>query len=315
MFYLIIPIILLIISYIVYKKHSKKSYCVSNIPEYDHAIIIGGSLEGITTAAYLSRYFKHKLLNDYGGRSYSLKDEARLVSSGTLLNQNLTKNLEWFCIDRFTLETVLRKELCLQFGNQIEWKCNARVVQLIVDQSANTVQGVKYRLKENVGSSLLDVYGDFIIDCTGRNTSSIKWLKDNFNLIVPTIQMHFGCGYVTFIGERFKVGDLSLDSKLIICSSPNTPHNNTGCYILPIREIKTNDENSLGILLTIALHCVNSEYAPNDSYENILEWAKENLESEYYTVLKSTKVCSPLIPYRRAIDDRKYVELLDKKWP
>ncbi|CAF3941830.1 unnamed protein product [Rotaria sordida] len=376
-----IPIISVISSYIVQKKYRKKVQFVSNIPEYDHAIIIGGSFGGMVTAAYLSKYFKRitiiesddvlndtfnkstpseildyrchlesptsigrsgvsqiyqphtvaregfnilqklfphlkdKLINEYDIRSYSLKNDARLVINGILFNQNLTDDFECLGIDRFTLEIALRKELCLQYGKQIEWICNARAIQLIVDQSANTVQGVKYRLKHNIGSSSLNIYGNFIVDCTGRNTSSTKWLKESFNLIVPTVQIHFGSGYVTFIGERFKTGDPSLDSKSILINNGNTPENNIGYGITPIRTIKTNDENSLGTLSTIGFGCVNSEYPPNDSYENLLEWAKEHLDNEINSILKSTRVCSPLIPYRRAIDDRKYVERLGKKWP
>ncbi|CAF1095091.1 unnamed protein product [Rotaria sordida] len=167
----------------------------------------------------------------------------------------------------------------------------------------------------HVDSSSIDLYGDFIINCTGRNTSSVKWLKESFNLIVPTIQIHFGLGYVTFIGERFKTGDPSLDSKHIIGYALNAPDKNAGFGITPIREIKTMDENSLGTLSTLPLQCVNYEYPSNDSYENLLEWIKEKLDPECYSIFKSTKVCSPLVSYRRAIDDRKCVEQLGKKWP
>jgi 2-polyprenyl-6-methoxyphenol hydroxylase-like FAD-dependent oxidoreductase len=381
MFWLTISLILGIISYIVYKKQSKSVKFTSSLPQYDHAIIIGGSIGGIVTAAYLSKYFSritiiesddvlnttlikstpneildyrcrlesptslgrsgvgqiyqlhvvegegykillelfpqlgNKLLNEHGIRTYSLKTEARFVIDGVLLNQDLLHDIRWLGADRFTLETVLRQELCSQFGNQIEWKCNTRVTQLIVDQSLNTVKGIKYRSKQTVGSPSFDMYGDFIIDCTGRHSSSTKWLKESFDLNVPREQIHFGCGYVTFIGERFKTGDPSLDLKPVFCTTVNAPVKNTGCYITPIRTLKTMDENSLGVLAIIAVHCVNSEYPPNDSYENLLEWTKEHLDPEYYSILKSTKVHSPLVLYRRAIDDRKYVELLGKKWP
>ncbi|CAF0828717.1 unnamed protein product [Didymodactylos carnosus] len=381
MYWVVIPFILGIISYMVYKKNSKSTEFSSNVPQYDHAIIIGGSVGGMMTAAYLSKYFSRitiiesddvmgdrlmkstpselldyrcrlespvsigrsgvsqiyqlhalegeghkilcelfpqlddKLFNEYGIRTYSLKTESRLFINGVLLNQNLTEDIKWLGADRFTLETVLRKELCLQFGNKIEWKCNSRVTKLIVDQSLNIVKGVKYRSKQNIGPPSFDMYGDFIIDCSGRNSSSDKWLKESLNLIVPTVQIHFGCGYVTFVGERFKTGDPLVDAMPINCCTVNAPNKNTGCYITPIRSIKTTDENSLGTLATFAIHCVNSEFPPNDSYENLLEWSKENLDPEHYSILKSTKVCSPLIPYHRAIDDRKYVELLGKKWP
>ncbi|CAM4916360.1 unnamed protein product [Rotaria socialis] len=241
------------------------------------------------------------------------QDEMRAQITARSWLQNLIKDIEWLGIDRFTLETAMRKELCLQFGNQTEWITNARLVELIADRSANVVHGTKYRLKDS--SSSLDIYGNFIIDCTGRNTSSTKWLKESLNLIVPTVQMHFGCGYVTFVGERFKTGDSSLDSKPIYFSNANVPDNNTGCYISPVRTIKSTDENSLGILSTIAVNCVNAEYPPNDSYENLLDWVKEHLDRDFTVILNSTKLCSPLVSHHRAIDDRKYVESLGKKWP
>ena len=122
-------------------------------------------------------------------------------------------------VDRFTLEIVMRQELCLQFGNQIEWKCNSKVTQLIVDQPLNIIKGIKYHSKRDNNSSSFDLYGDFIIDCSGRNSSSIKWLKEGMNLIIPTVQMHFGCGYTTFIGERFKTENPLLDSRPIIIST------------------------------------------------------------------------------------------------
>ncbi|CAF1071102.1 unnamed protein product [Rotaria sp. Silwood1] len=194
-------------------------------------------------------------------------------------------------------------------------KCNTGATELTVDKSLNVVKGIKYRSKQNIGSPSFDMYGDFIIDCTGRYTSSPNWLKENFNLIVPTIQIHFGCSYVTFIGERFRIGDSSFDSALVISNPVDSPEKNVGFIVIPIRTIKTNNENSLGTSSTIAINCVNSEYPPNDSYENLLEWTKENLDPKYYTILKAAKVCSPLIPSRHAIDDRKYVESLGKKWP
>ncbi|CAF1403451.1 unnamed protein product [Rotaria sp. Silwood1] len=366
----------------VYKKQRKSVKFASNIPQqYDHAIIIGGSIGGIVTAAYISKYFKRitiiesddvlsdtfmksspdeildyrcrlesptslgrtgvsqiyqghilesegskilfelfpqlkeKLLTEYDACIHSIKTESRFSASGILLNKNLTEDFHWLGVDRFTLEIVLRKELCLQFGNKLEWKCNTRVTQLIVDQSLIIVKGIKYRIKHDVRSPLFCMYGDFIIDCTGRNTSSTKWLKESLNLIVPTVQIHFGFGCVTFIGERFRTGDPLLDLMPIVGCTVNAPNRNTGCYITPIRTIRTMDKNSLGTLSVIAIYCINSEYPPNDSYENLLEWAEEHLDPEYYLILKSTKVCSPLVPYRNAIDDRKYVELLGKQWP
>ena len=90
--------------------------------------------EGYKIVRELFPQLENKLFNEYDVRTYSIQNELRFFVNGVLLNQNLTKDIDWLGLDRFTLETILRKELCLQFGNQIEWKCNSRVTQLIVDQ-------------------------------------------------------------------------------------------------------------------------------------------------------------------------------------
>ena len=381
MYWLVVAIGLGVIAYIFCKRSNSSKACSSNVPQYDHAVIIGGSVGGMVTAAYLTKHFRRitiiesddvlsdalmkskpselldyrcqlespmsvgrsgvpqiyqlhiiegeghkimrelfprlddKLCHEHGISIYSLKKELRLSVNGVLLNQNLTEDFQWLGADRFTLETVLRRELCTQYGNQIEWKSNSRVTQLIVDQASNIVQGVRYRRRKTGGSSSLDIYSDFIVDCSGRNSSSTKWLKESLNLNVPSVQIHFGCGYLTFIGERFKTGHAEFDSMPLLGCTANSPLRNTGCYVTAIRKIEPTNENSLGTLSTITLHCVNSEFPPNDSYDNLLAWVKENLDQEYYAILKSTKVCSPLATFRRAIDDRKYVESLGKRWP
>ncbi|CAF3579397.1 unnamed protein product [Rotaria socialis] len=380
MYLILLGILIGIILYITYKRKNKLINDDSNM-KYDHAIIMGGSIAGMTTAAYLSKYFKRitliesddvlnetlmkstanelldyrcnlkcssslgragvtqsyqihvlqgeganilfelfpnlkaKLINEYGACLCSLKNKFRFVIGDVLLNKNLTEDLHWFCIDRFTLETILRRELCLQYDNeQIQWMSNTKVTQLIVNQSTNAVLGVKYRSKLN-SDTKMQLYSDFIIDCTGRYSSSIKWLKENFDLILPTEELHTGTGYVSFVGERFKTGNVSLDSIHVGGNAAHAPNHNKGFLTTPIRQIKSSDPNSLGLLSNFAVYCVNSEYPPNDSYENLLEWIKEYLPIDYYLILKSTKLLSPLLPYRRAFDSRKYVELLGRKWP
>lgn len=380
MYWILLIVFFVISLYINYKRKKKLINNDFNM-KYDHAIIMGGSIAGMTTAAYLTNYFKritiiesddvlnetlmkstneellnyrcnlkcstsigragvsqsyqihvlqgeganilfelfpnlkNKLIHEYGARLCSLKNEFRFVIGDVLLNKNLTEDLHWFCIDRFTLETILRRELCLQFNKeQIEWISNTKVMQLIVDQSKNSVYGVKCRSKLN-SDSTMNIYGDFIIDCTGRYSSSIKWLKENFNLIIPTEQIHIGTGYVSFIGERFKTGNLSLDSIHVGGNAAHAPNYNKGFLTTPIRQLKTSNPNSLGLLSNFAVYCINSEYPPNDSYENLLEWVKEHFPIDYYLILKSTKILSPLLPYRRAFNDRKYVEAVGHKWP
>lgn len=388
MFGIIILILVSIITYIIYKKYNKSIKSSTNIIEHDHCIIIGGSIGGMITAAYLTKYFKKitiiesddvlndtlikstpdeilnyrcqlesptsigrsgvpqiyqlhvmlgegqkilreifpnfekDLLDEYNTQSYSLNN-GQLTVNGIVLYPHLIDDITWLGIDRFSLELFIRKQFISKFQDKIQWKCNTRVKDLIVDKSLNIVKGVKYRSKDNNNddddnnnSSLLnELYGDFIIDCSGRNSSSTKWLEHSLDLIVPKEEMHFGSGYLTFIGERLKTGNSKLDSLSIFCTSVDSPLKNKGFFITPIRKIKATDDNSLGTLSTIGIHCANNEYPPNDSFENLLEWVKDNLDSNIYSILKSTKVHSPLIPYRRAYDSRKYVESLGTKWP
>lgn len=285
----------------------------SGIPQMYQLHIVEG--EGFHVLTEVFPQLEKILRTEHDIRTYSLKKEAIMISSGVTLHSDLSDELRWLGVDRFTLETVLRRELYAKYGSKIEWKCNSRVLQLISDQSSNTVLGVKYRCKQDATSTLIDLYGDFIVDCTGRNGSSAKWLKQSFDINVPTEDIHFGNGYVSFVIERFKSGDPSLDEKAFICSTVNTPQQNTACCISPIRQIKTTEEDSLGSLSSAVVLCVNSEFPPNDSYENIVDWAKDNVDPRYHTILQASKLRSPIVPYRRATDHRKYLELIGKKWP
>ena len=66
-----------------------------------------------------------------------------------------------------------------------------------------------------------------------------------------------------------KVKDIKY--KVIYGCSVNAPIKNIGYYITLIRQLKIlSNKNSLGILSTVIIYCVNSEYPPNDSYENLL---------------------------------------------
>ncbi|CAF1683323.1 unnamed protein product, partial [Adineta ricciae] len=96
-------------------------------------------------------------------------------------------------------------------------------------------------------------------------SSTLKWLKNSFNLNIPTEEIHFGCGYLSFIIERLKTNDLLLDSLSVLVHTANVPYNNIGCYILPIRTMKIKDENSLGIITAIGIASNNYEYPPSDS--------------------------------------------------
>ena len=347
--------------------------------KYDHAIILGGSIAGMTTAAYLTKYFhritiietddvlndihsnstpeqlleyrcslknsnslgrkgvtqnyqihvlqgegaqilfelfpklKMKLLNEYQAMICSLNKHFRFVIGDVLLNQNITEDLSWFCIDRFTLEIVLRREFLDQLKHEnIQWLCNTKVMDLIINQKTNSIEGIQYRSNDQ---KIENMFGDFVIDCTGRYSSSSKWLKNHFNLIIPTEELHTGTGYVSFIGQRFQTGYAYLDSFYTGGNAAHAPLFNKGFLTIPIRKINNPEENSLGFLSNFAVYCVNGEYPPNDSYENLLEWVKEHLPNDYYLILKSTKLLSPLLPYRRAFDHRRYVHSLGQKWP
>ncbi|CAF5145229.1 unnamed protein product, partial [Rotaria sp. Silwood1] len=83
----------------------------SGVSQMYHSHVLAG--EGYIILQELFPQLKDKLLNEYDVRDYSLKTECRFVVNGFVLNQDLTEDFLWLGIDRFTLETVMRKELCL----------------------------------------------------------------------------------------------------------------------------------------------------------------------------------------------------------
>ncbi len=54
------------------------------------------------------------------------------------------------------------------------------------------------------------------------------------------MNIHFGSGYLAFISERLKTGNLLLDSKSIVFYGTNFPIKNTGYDISPIHTIEKN---------------------------------------------------------------------------
>lgn len=350
---------------------------------YDHAIVIGGSISGMTCAAYLIKHFRRvtiiesddclndqlidstpeqllharcylktsnslgryncnqdyqihvlqgegrsilfnlfpnleqTLIKHYGAYICSLKKHFRFTIGHVILNSNLTEDLSWFCIDRFTLETILRREIISNYSSdQIQWITNHHVKQLIVNSSKDKVIGVKYQSKFHPDpSSIIDIYGDLICDCSGRSSMATKWLKDSFQLNIPDDQLHVGIAYVSFVAQRFRTGNSQLDSIHVGGLAAHAPLINKGFLTMPIRQIPIEDENSLGFLSNFAIYCVNGEYPPHHSYDELLQWVKEHFHSDYYQIIKSSQLISPLLSYRGAFDHRKYVEKLGQKWP
>ena len=337
----------------------------------DHAIVIGGSIAGMATAAYLRRHFRRvtiienddvfnerlihsspaellsyrcdltssaslgrpsvnhtyqihvlqgegrkilfdlfpklekTLLDDHHAYLCALKKNFHFVIGDVLLNRALTDDLTWFCIDRFTLETSIRREIS-QFDD-IDWLSKTKVSGLIVDRQENVVLGVRCPSSE--------IRGDLICDCSGRFSSSTKWLKQSFDLSIPEDQLHVGIGYVSFLAERFRTGIDRLDAIHVGGLAAHAPKHNKGFLTMPIRQLPTGEKNSLGFLSNFAVYCLNGEYPPDDSFENLLQWVKEHLPADYYSMLKSTEVRSPLLAYRGAFDQRRYVEKVGRRWP
>ena len=257
------------------------------------------------------------LLNDYGAYICSLKEHFRFTIGDVPLNRDLTEDLTWFCIDRFTLETVLRRELLANYSSdQIRWITNHQVKERIVNRSNDAVVGLRYQSKwESNDRMTMDIFGDLICDCSGRSSSATKWLKQSFGLHIPNDQLHIGTGYVSFVAHRYRTGHPPLDSIHVGGLAAHAPHFNKGFLTMPIRRIPIEEENSLGLLSNFAIYCVNGEYPPHDSYDQLLRWVKEHYHSDYYQILKSSELVSPLLSYRGAFDDRKYVEQLGQQWP
>ena len=138
-------------------------------------------------------------------------------------------------------------------------------------------------------------------------------MKTDFNLNVPEDQLHLGIDYLSFIAHRYHTGFQHLDQIYVGGLAAHTPFHNKGFLTIPIRQLNTQqhyefDQNSksLGFLSNFAICCLNGEYPPDDSYENLLQWVEKYFPHDYYLILKSSELISPLISYRGAIDDRKY---------
>lgn len=359
---------------------SRRLTSSANSKTYEHAIIIGGSVSGIVTAAYLKKHFRRltiiesddvlnevlmtsstdellnyrlsltspstigrsnvnhcyqihilqgegrnilsklfptlekKLVEQCGAWVCSLRNRFRFVIGNVSLHREKIDDFEWFCLDRFTLETMLRREFIEQTEHdQIKWLTNATVQRLIVDRTTNQVLGVEYRDKMSI-DSLKSVRADFVVDCSGKWSKSNQWLKDQLNIDLEEEQLDTGLQYLSFVVERQRTGRECIDSFVVGGLSAHAPLHNVGFLTMPIRRVESK-ENSFDFLSNISIHCFNRIVPPTDSYESLIEWVEEHLPINYSILLRSSQLLSPMIVYRDNNDRRRYPERLKKAWP
>jgi len=301
----------------------------------DHAIVIGGSLAGLFTAAVLSKRFKKVTIIEKDVCPDGVEQRPG-VPQASLLHLLLRKGLDAIeetfpgimqeMIAKGAVESDIgasnrwyhkggyRVQHPIGFTNlwftriHMEYLIRQRVSQI---KNITTIDGATVtRLLPNedgkrvVGvefrrkkQSEEELFSDFVVDCGGRNTGIKSWLTE-FKVDLPQSVINSQLGYAS--------------GTLVITE----PHSWTWVYDTPIPPICNRG-------FIIAPTEVPNEYVatwagysgdhPPTDWEALLNWSKQ-LQIDTVEVMKTAKPKGPLIKYSKT-ENRRYFPERVPNWP
>jgi len=298
----------------------------------DHAIIIGGSIGGMLVARVLSEHFKQVTLIEHDELNHQTSfrpgvPQARhlhaLLTRGLLLIEELFPGFQnelvlqgtskvrhgtdfrilypsgWnppidtgmfmYPATRPLIENTMR--LWLRTYTNIAWRTGERALSLIPGPKSS-VTGVR------VISG--DLTADLIVDASGRNSRSPRWLTDlGFSPPAETI-VDARWGYASRLYRR-PVG-MNGGWKALL-SMPKPPDHFTAGIMQPVEDWQW--------LVTLA--GVVGRHPPTDE-TGFLEFARNLRTPLIYEAIRNAEPLTPIHGYRRTANVRRYYERLDL-WP
>jgi 2-polyprenyl-6-methoxyphenol hydroxylase-like FAD-dependent oxidoreductase len=286
-----------------------------------HAIVIGSGIAGMLAARVLSEFFErvtvlerddlrnpleprrfvpqghhaHFLLKG-GERSMEnlspglVQDIADLgavpvrivqdiIVSGFLEQPRRDLDITCHCQTRGLLEYCLRRRLTEHLDVETLWDCS--VTALLADRDKRLILGVKYRDRGAMERSL---DADLVIEASGRNARSQRWLEELGFGSAPTMEIGVDLGYSTAIFQMTE--DPMRDWKGIVIGG-RPPEDAKGALVLPI-------ENNRWI---VTLGGRFGGYPPKD-YEGFLSFTQSLPSAAIYDTIKDAKLVGDIHRYR-----------------
>jgi len=306
----------------------------------EHAIVIGNSIAGLLAGRVLATHFKKvtiiekTLINDDpyfiprssvpqgGGHHFILskgttiieklfpKFEQTLKANGghreDLINDvsyyrggwmpRFPSNLFTYSISRPVLEHTIRT-LLSEYQN-VFFLYEKEVKGFLTNNDRNSIVGV--HIQDTNNNEEVNIYGDLIVDASGRNTVAYNWLealgfkkpyKSEVNLNISYISQAFRCP-TSFHDKDWK--------SLRISNNPPFSKK-TGS----LSRIENDKEGGEQLLVTLAGHHIQT---PINSNEGFLDFARQLDSPLLYEIIKDAKPLGPCMPFKMQFARRFYYE-------
>jgi 2-polyprenyl-6-methoxyphenol hydroxylase-like FAD-dependent oxidoreductase len=311
----------------------------SDCPDFDHAIVLGGSLSGLLTARVLSDHFKRVTLIERD--SMSALPEARrgqpqaqhlhgLLAAGlNVMTQyfpdlpqalreggavvgDFAEGMNWYTHGGHRKPFTMGVEAATMSRPLLESIIRSRVVALpnvkvmdktrVVDlvSTADKAQVTGIQIESSTDDHRSVLYANFIVDTTGRGSRSSDWLVKLGYEAPPVSEVKVNVGYATRVYRRDPVDPRGKHWTLI---TPEAPLEKRFGGVFPIE----------GDRWIASIGGWGGDHAPTDS-ASFLAFARDLPSSDVYDILRHAEPLSDIIPYKFPLSVRRHYERL-KRFP
>lgn len=300
------------------------------------AIVMGGSIAGILSARVLSDFFDEVIIIEKDKQS-SFFEKRKSVPQGAHLHVVLDGGLKIFdeFFPNFSKYLEAKGSILVDSQNDVAWyhfgvwktryksslkasfqsrpfleyhlrnKLFEQCSNVKMIDSSNIV-GIEYRSTDNriIGVKIENniIYGDFIVDATGRTSLSYKWLEECGIEIPKEERIKIGMGYTSML---FRPNDKYLNgynwNALFVY--PYAPNNTKYGAVIPI------EKDKIGKRYMVALSGALNDHAQRDK-NGFLNHAKLLANDEIYHFIKQSTPISEFSYFKSPENIRRYYEKL-----
>lgn len=203
-----------------------------------------------------------------------------------------------FFASRFLLEWHVRRRLAEYAG--VEFLAEHEVTDLAVAEDNGRVVGVKVRRRDGGEGEPEFVAADLVVDASGRNSRSPRWLEELGYGVTPEETIDSGIGYASRFYNKPANWPGEWDGIIVNGRAPNNPR---AGLILPIEDDKWH--------VTVGGF---AGHHPPKSEEGFLEWAKGLPDPSIYEAIR---VAEPITPIRGYATPRNRLRRFERlsRWP
>ena len=318
-----------------YKKSDTSFNLGASEAPFDRAVVIGGSVAGLTAARVLSQHFNKVTVVERGPMADGTDfpkgaPQARhphvLLLRGEKILEELFPGFKQNLLDGGANPLNFGRDLAMRapegwlphYETEMEAIATSRrlldhtIYQHVAENhnisfkvnsevmslctDEDNRRAIGVQIRNRANGRIEDIPAEFIVDASGRSSKAPQWFTQ-IGYAPPTEQtVNAFAGYATRIYKIPKDFDQAWKSLYIM---PNPPHVTRGAIILPME----------GNQWHVSLIGMNRDYPPTEE-EAFMAFARSLVSSEMYEALKDAQPVSPIWGYRRAENRMRHYDQL-----